>query len=89
MKVSHHPFGDKPKRSTMTIDAKQTLLDMTEVVIAYNTLIETLQDESDVDDAQVNGQGGWVANDAMRFLQDQDKGIEALKRLGWPKKGDS
>ena len=49
------------------------------IAAAYAKLIEALEDEEDVEDGY---DGGFTANAAMRYLQGQEAGIAALKRLG-------
>lgn len=80
-KRSHSPTSD-----ASMISAKQTLEDMVLVAQAYSDLLAEIEDRVDVDDGP-NGEP--TPNYAMAMLRDQDKGIAALKRLGWPKEGDS
>jgi len=81
-KRSHSPVSDYTLGVQMAPVENE---DLTTILDCYRDLIDTLEDESDVDDACRGGTGGWVANDAMRYLRGQDKGIAALKRLGWRK----
>jgi hypothetical protein len=61
----------------------KTIDDMAIIVGAYAELIDEIEDEVDVDDGP---EGEPTPNWAMKLLRDQNKGMAALKRLGWPNK---